>query len=191
MDWLLFERPTCDTFSKQRRFAAIVVTSGRLPGRGGLFERNAVPLNEVEEFFGRSRRDRVGVLAARAADRLDAELPQHVHRRASVRADGVRERNHAAKVRLCDFADIVLDHQGFPDHLHVDRLAIPSGRLAVLGQRRKVKVQPVEWLPQDVFVLDRESLLSGIEPALNVLTSVSDVDRNLRPRHNALFRRIP
>jgi hypothetical protein len=92
MDWLLFERPTCDTFSKQRRFAAIVITSGRLPGRGGLFERNAVPLNEVEEFFGRSRRDRVGVLAARAADRLDAELPQHVHLRTSVRADGVRER---------------------------------------------------------------------------------------------------
>ena len=64
----------------------------------------------------------------------------------------------------------------------------PLGRL---GQLRKVKVQPVEWLPQDVFVLDRESLLSGIEPALNVLTSVSDVDRNLRPRHNALSRRIP
>ena len=75
--------------------------------------------------------------------------------------------------------------------LFLHQLAIPSGRLAVLGQRRKVKVQPVEWLPQDVFILDRESLLSGIEPALNVLTSVSDVDRNLRPRHNALFRRIP
>jgi|SoiMethySBSTD1v2_1073268.scaffolds.fasta_scaffold3654558_2 hypothetical protein len=52
------ERPTCDAFSKQWRFAAIVINSGRLPGRGGLFERNAVTLNEVEDFFGRSRRDR-------------------------------------------------------------------------------------------------------------------------------------
>src|SRR6266478_7849622 len=81
------ERLTCDAFSKQGRFAAIVITSCRLPGRGGLFERNAVLLDEVEEFFGRSRRDRVGVLAACAADRLDAEFPQHVHLRASVRAD--------------------------------------------------------------------------------------------------------
>jgi hypothetical protein len=46
-----------------------VITSGRLPGRGGLFERNAVPLDEVEEFFGRSRRDRVDVFALCAVDR--------------------------------------------------------------------------------------------------------------------------
>ncbi len=39
----------------KRWFAAIMITTGRLPGRGGLFERNAVPLDEVEEFFGRSR----------------------------------------------------------------------------------------------------------------------------------------
>ena len=97
MDWLLSsmtfrsdsgrpcERPTCDAFSKQRRFAAIVITAGRLPGRGGLFERDAVLLDEVEEFFGRSRRDRVGVFAACAVDRLDAEFPQHLHPRAPVR----------------------------------------------------------------------------------------------------------
>jgi hypothetical protein len=43
-----------------------------------------------------------------------AEFPQHVHLRASVRREGVRERNHAATVRFCDFADIMLDHLGSP-----------------------------------------------------------------------------
>ena len=32
-------------------------------------------------------------------------------------------KDRAAKVRLCDFADIVFDHQGFADHLDVDRHA--------------------------------------------------------------------
>ena len=30
-----------------------MITSGRLPCRGGLFEPNAAPLNKVEEFFDR------------------------------------------------------------------------------------------------------------------------------------------
>jgi hypothetical protein len=37
-------------------------------------------------------------------------------------------------VRLCDFADIVLDHQGFPDHLHVDRHAATVIRRRCAGR---------------------------------------------------------
>jgi hypothetical protein len=44
----------------------------------------------------------------------------------------IRKRNHAAKVLL--FADIVLDHHGFADHLDVDRQASTVVRRRCTGR---------------------------------------------------------
>jgi hypothetical protein len=78
-------------------------------------------LRKAHELVGCACVNVIAVITCTVVDLLRAEFPHNLNLIAPGFGDGIRVRNHAAKIRPPNFRHVVLNHEGVPDGFNIDR----------------------------------------------------------------------